>query len=367
VNQHVVGIGIVHRRTPGKQPRRLLIPIRLGLSLLTFCVLALAQAGEPQNSEPVRLVGVGSTSPLSAFVRLLPEFEKAHPDIHANYLPFGSERGLEMVAAGTADFGASEAQAPIPWPFGNDVPLSYFPVLAGAAVPVYNVPEVSQPLRFTAKALAGIYLGKITRWDDPELAAANRGAALPAIDIVVIHSAPGRGSTYVWTEYLCKVSTEWRTRVGKGLVVKWPVGTEADANGNVARMVKNTAYSLAFVDLGYAVRGGLSSGLVQNAAGKFVAADSDSIAAAAATTSKNLLPDFRYSITNAPGQASYPIASFTWIVIARTTASAEKRQAVKDLLRWLLLDGQIYLTAAGFAAVPKRIAEKELLAIDSLP
>ena len=328
-------------------------------------LLALAPALWAQSSDQMRLIGVGSTIPVSAFSRLLPEFERAHNSLRANYLPYGSARGMEMVAAGTADFAASEAPPPIHWPAGNDAPLIYFPMLVGAVVPVYNLPDVDGPLKFTAKALAGIYLGKITRWNDPELAAANRGVALPAVDIVVIHTGRGRGTTYIWADYLCKVSDEWKTRVGKGLSVQWPVGAEVEASGNVARIVKNTAYSLSFVDLGYGVRAQLALGLVQNAAGNFVAADSVSIVAAAATAVKAVPSDFRYSITNPPGALSYPIASYTWLVI--TKRSGVKEQTIKTFLRWTLNEGQNYISDGGFTAVPKEIAGRELKAIDDLP
>jgi phosphate transport system substrate-binding protein len=333
---------------------------------MLFCIVALVPTLAGQTSEPIRLIGVGSTSPLPAFSRLLPAFEKTHVNLLASYLPYGSERGMEMVATGTADFAASEAQPPVHWSAGNDMPLLFFPMLVGAVVPAYNLPGLTQPLKFTAKSLADIYLGKITRWDDAELAAANRTVTLPAVSIVVVHSAAGRGSTYIWTDYLCKISNEWKMRVGKGLSVRWPVGEEVDANGNVARMVKNTPFSLAFVDLGYGLRAQVSLGLVQNAAGNFVAADTASVAAAAAAATKAVPPDFRYSITNPGGALSYPIASFSWLVIAKKSGPPGKQQALKTFMHWMLSDGQLYIPDAGFTAVPQEIAGHELKAIDNL-
>lgn len=335
----------------GRRSRRLLL-----------CGLFLGYFSLAQNSGSLNLIGVGSTVPLSAFLRLLPEFEKTHKNLQVRYLPFGSERGKQMVASGTGDFAASEA----PVFTGHDIQISYFPVLIGAIVPIYNLHGVIEPLSFTPKALAGIYLGKIKRWDDPALTSVNPGAALPASDIVVIHSAAGRGSSYIWSDYLSKVSLEWRTSVGRKTSPKWPIGMAAEGSGNVAKTVQQTPNSIGYVELVYASQSGLPAGKVQNAAGKFVTADQQSILAAADGVVKNTPADFRCSLTNPPGEASYPIASFSWIMIA-TSSAAPKQQAVKDLLRWMLGDGQTYLASAGFAPVPQEVVDKELRALDNLP
>lgn len=331
---------------------------------MSLLVLAIAPAGWSQNSEQIRVVGVGSTLPLPVYSRLFPAFEEAHPEIRTSYLPYGSSRAVEMVAAGTADFGASDAPT-------SERPLArkvlYFPTFVAAVVPIYNLPGITEPLRFTARALAGIYLGKITRWDDAELTGTNPKAILPASEIVVIHSAAGRGTTYIWTDYLSKVSSEWKAKVGRGISVHWPVGIEAEGTGNVAKAVKETLNSIAYVGTEQAAQSGLLYGTVQNAAGKFVVANSLTITAAAAGALKTTPGDFRYSITNSPGEASYPIASFTWLVVAEERQSTEKRQAVYALLHWILVNGQSYPSTPGFVRLPKELVEQELRTIKKMP
>jgi phosphate transport system substrate-binding protein len=332
------------------------LPLAIVLTLLALPLWS-------QTSEPMRLVGVGSTFPLHTYTRWLQDFGRTRTDIHVSYLPFGSVHGAEAVAAGTADFG------------GTDVPLNprsgstrmlFFPVAVGALVPIYNLPGLRDPLRFTPQALSGIYLGTITRWNDPAIAHENPEVKLPVRDIVVIHSAAGRGSTYIWSDYLSKVSPEWKTRVGRGTAPLWPVGAAFEGNGNVAKAVMETPNSIAYVELGYASQFGLPQGLVENAAGKFVAAASETIAAAASTCEKSVMDDFRCSITNAAGKGSYPIASFTWFVISESAPSPEKRKAVKDLLCWILREGQSEAMLAGLVKVPDSVLEKELRAIDRI-
>jgi phosphate transport system substrate-binding protein len=241
-----------------------------------------------------------------------------------------------------------------------------FATLLVALVPVYNVAGLSRPLKFSPQALAGIYLGTITRWNDHAIAAANPEVQLPANEIVVVHSASGRGSTYVWSDYLSKVSTEWRAKVGRGIDIEWPVGREAQGNGNLAKMVKATPNAIGYVELMNAERSGLARGEVQNGAGNYITADPESIkdAALAARPSAS---EFRASITNAPGENAYPIASFTWILISESAASNSKREALKDFLRWALKQGQGYVEPSGFTRLPAAIAEQELKALEKLP
>ena len=323
------------------------------VSLLSWC----------QDTEPMRLVGVGSTFPLRMYSRCLKEYEKTRMHVHASYLPFGSVRGVEVVATGTADFGGSEV--PIA-PRSVSNKMLFFPVAVGAIVPIYNLPGITEPLRFTPKALAGIYLGKITRWDDPAIAEPNSEMRLPAREIVVIHSAQQRGSTYIWSDYLSKVSAEWRSRVGRGVALAWPVGTEVDGNGNVTKAVKNTVDSIGFVESGYAIQERLQQGIVQNAAGKFVTAEPASISAAASECVKSVKADFLCSITNPTGEVAYPIASFTWFVLPENASSPEKHEAVKDMLRWILKEGQGQAKASGLVKVPDVVLQRELKAIEWL-
>jgi phosphate transport system substrate-binding protein len=306
------------------------------------------------------LVGAGTTAPLSIYSNWFQSFEKARPDLHFSYMPFGSDVGIKMATSGTADFGCS------------DVPLTdqqlarakmlQFSTVLIAIVPVYNLAGIAEPIKFSPKALAGIYLGTITRWNDPAISDANPGVQLPASDIVVIHSANGRGSTYIWSDYLTRVSAEWRSRVGRGIYVKWPVGTAAEGNGNLAKMVGETPNSIGNVELAYALRTRLQVGQVQNSAGHYITADSSSMTAAA----KTLLSDSRNSIANPPGDRSYPISSFTWILISETMNPA-KRLAMKEFLRWMLNEGQTSADAAGFARLPSATIEPELREVEGIP
>jgi phosphate transport system substrate-binding protein len=327
-------------------------------------VLALAQITPSQNAAPVQLIGVGTTFPLPLYSVWWQAFQTIHPGISIKYLPLGSSSGIEMLASGGTDFGASDA------PMSDRQFLRgkalHFPTVLGAIVPIYNLPDVVEPLRFSPKALAGIYLGTITKWNDPAISGPNPEVQLPSSNIAVIHSAAGRGSTYIWSDYMTKVSVEWRTRVGRGSSVKWPVGTEAQGSGNVARMVKQTSNSIGFVELAYAVQNRLPCGQVQNAAGNFITADSSSVSAAAAASAKAMPSDFRASITNPSGRRSYPIASFTWILVSENMNST-KREAMKDFLRWMLGEGQTYAESAGFTRLPQAIVEPELRAVEEMP
>jgi phosphate transport system substrate-binding protein len=327
-------------------------------------VLALAQIASSQNAAPVQVVGAGSTAPLPIYSNWFQLFEKTHPDLHFSYMPFGSQAGIKMATSGTADFG------------GSDVPLtdqqlaqakvSQFPTVLMAMVPIYNLPGLVEPIRFSPKALAGIYLGTITKWNDPAISGANPGVRLPASHISVIHSVDGRGSTYIWSDYLNKVSVEWRTKVGRGMSIKWPIGTGGEGNGNVARMVAETPNSIGNVELAYALLNRLPFGQVQNAAGNFITADSFSMTAAAAAAAKTMPSDSRTSITNPSGDRSYPISSFTWILISDNVSST-KHVAMKEFLRWMLHEGQTSADAAGFAKLPLAVVEPELRAIAELP
>jgi phosphate transport system substrate-binding protein len=327
-------------------------------------VLGLAQIVLSQNSARIQLVGVGTTSPLAVYSRWFEAFEKTRPDLHFSYIPSGSEIGIEMVTSGTSDFGGTDA--PMTGAQLTKARVLQFPTVIGAIVPIYNLPGVAEPLRFSSKALAGIYLGSITKWDDAAISGPNRQLQLPSSNIVVIHSAYGRGSTYIWSDYLSKVSAEWRTRVGRGISVAWPVGKEADGNGNLARTVKETPNSIGYVELVYAMQNNLPYGRVQNAAGNFISADSSSITAAAVTAASARSSDFRLSLTNLAGDRSYPISSFIWILVSENMGPT-KQEAMKDFLRWMMNEGQAYAEPAGFARLPRAIVEPVLREIEKIP
>src|ERR1019366_5223798 len=238
----------------------------------------------------------------------------------------------------------------------------HFPTVMGADVPVYNVTGVSTDLSFTPDALAGIFLGKITKWNDPELAKANPGAKLPAADIVVVHRSDGSGTTYIWTDYLSKVSKEWEMKAGRGTSVNWPVGLGGKGNEGVSGQVQQTPNSIGYVELIYAVQNKMKTGKVKNLAGAFVEASLAGVTAAAAS-SKEMPDDFRVSITNAPGKEAYPISSFTWLWIPEKIADPTKKKAIKEFLPWMLADGQNMTETLAYARLPKAVVAKEMKAI----
>ena len=246
------------------------------------------------------------------------------------------------------------------------VKILHFPTVLGADVPTYNIPGVSAELKFTPAALAGIFLGRITKWNDPEITKNNPGVKLPGDDIVVVHRSDGSGTTYIWTDYLSKISDEWKTKVGKNTSVNWPVGLGGKGNEGVSGTVQQTPDSIGYVELIYAVQNHMTYGTVQNLSGVFVKADLASVTAAAAAAATSMPDDFRVSITNAPGKTAYPISSFTWLLIPQTISDARKRDAITGFLRWMLTDGQQYTEALAYAPLPKQVVAKELKAISNI-
>ena len=312
-----------------------------------------------------QLTGAGATFPYPIYSKWFDEYRKLHPDVQINYQSIGSGGGIRQVTEGTVDFGATDGPM-------TDVQLGgfkdkrgrallHFPTVLGAVVPVYNVPGVAGQVRFTPEALAGIFLGKVTRWNDPAIAGVNPTAKLPAADIVVVHRSDGSGTTYVWTDYLAKVSADWKGRVGAGTAVNWPVGLGGKGNEGVTGLVKQTQGAIGYVELIYAEQNRIAHGSVRNAAGEFVTASIASVTAAAAGA--KIPDDFRVSITNPPGQAAYPIASFTWLLIPARVDDPTKRRALTDFLRWMLTDGQRLSEALNYAPLPRALIDRELKAI----
>jgi phosphate transport system substrate-binding protein len=325
--------------------------------LATLAVTAQAQSGT------VLLNAAGATFPYPIYSKWFDVYHTAHGNIQINYSSIGSGGGIRQVMAGTVDFGASDM------PLADDqlaqfkVKPLHFPTVLGAVVPTYNIPGVSGELNFTQKAIAGIYIGTITKWNDQEIANANKGVNLPNADIVVVHRSEGSGTTFIWTDFLSKVSDEWKNKVGKGASVNWPVGLGGKGNEGVTGLVKQTPGAIGYIELIYAVQNNIPYGQVQNAAGKFVKADLASVTAAAAGAAKDMPEDFRVSITNAPGATSYPISSFTWLLIPSQIQDATKRDAIKGFLKWMLSDGQNYNEGLSYARLPKPVVVKELKAV----
>lgn len=330
--------------------------------LLLCAVLAAGAA-----AANVLLTGAGATFPYPMYSKWFNEYRKLHPDIEINYQSIGSGGGIKQVTEGTVDFGASDGPMSDTqlkeFQQKRGCPVLHFPTVLGADVPTYNIPGVTGELKFTPEALAGIFLGKITKWNDAELAKANPGVKLPNEDLVVVHRSDGSGTTYVWVDYLAKVSPEWKRRVGVGTSVNWPVGLGGKGNEGVSGQIRQTAYSVGYVELIYAIQNHLQYGQVRNAAGKFVKADLASVTAAAAGVGKNIPDDFRVSITNAPGDSAYPVSSFTWLLVPQKIPDATKRKTITDFLHWMLTDGQDLTEALAYARLPKEVQAKELSAV----
>jgi len=332
------------------------------LSMLLLLGLAVAASAQPPDNT-VLLNAAGATFPYPIYSKWFSVYHNEHPNLQINYQSIGSGGGIRQLLAGTVDFGASDGPMSDEQLAQAKIKVLHFPTVLGADVPSYNIPGLSAELNFTQKALAGIYLGQITKWNDPEIANANPGVKLPSADIVVVHRSDGSGTTYIWTDFLSKVSEEWKNKVGKGTSVNWPVGLGAKGNEGVSGLVKQTSGSIGYIELIYAVQNNIPFGKVQNASGKFLKADLAGVTAAAAGAAKDMPADFRVSITNAPGAAAYPISSFTWLLIPAQIQDATKRDAIKGFLKWMITDGQGYNEGLSYAKLPKPVVAKELKAI----
>ncbi|RPI08679.1 MAG: phosphate ABC transporter substrate-binding protein PstS, partial [Acidobacteriales bacterium] len=281
-----------------------------------------------------------------------------------NYQSIGSGGGIRQLQAGTVDFGASDSPMTDEQMSKSGGGVLHFPTVLGAVVAAYNVPNVKRELNFTPEALAGIFLGSIRRWNDPELTRANPGIALPASGIVVVHRSDGSGTTFVWTDYLSKVNAAWKAKAGAGTAVKWPLGLGAKGNEGVAGLVRQTPNSIGYVELVYAIQNKMSYGRIRNASGNFVRAELKSVTAAAASA---VVPDdFRVSITNPPGKDAYPVASFTWLLVPTRIQDPQKRTILTAFLRWMLADGQKLAEPLGYAPLPKAVIDKELKAVSKV-
>ena len=333
-------------------------------------LVVLAVAGVLWADSALSINGAGATFPYPMYSKWFDEYHKKNANLQINYQSIGSGGGIKQVTEGTVDFGATDGPM-------NDEQLKaysdkhgsgilHFPTVMGAVVPTYNIPGVTTELNFTPEALAGIFLGKITKWNDPAIAGANNGVKLPAEDIVVVHRAEASGTTYIWTDYLSKVSDEWKKNVGTGAAPKWPVGLGGKGNEGVTGTIKNTPNSLGYVELIYAETNKIPYGSVKNSAGSFVKATLAAVSAAAAGAANQMPDDFRVSITNAPGKTSYPISSFTWLLIPEKFSDASKRDAIKGFLKWALADGQSYAENLSYAKLPKEVVAKELKAINKI-
>ena len=303
------------------------------------------------------LNGAGATFPNPMYQKWFSEYHKAHPEIQFNYQSIGSGGGIRQVLAQTVDFGASDGPMTDQQLAEAKTKILHIPTVLGAVVPAYNIPGVNTELKFTPEALAGIFLGKITSWNDPAIAKANPGVNLPNQTIIVVHRSDGSGTTYIFTDYLSKVSSDWANGPGKGTSVKWPVGLGGKGNEGVAGMIRQMQGGIGYIELIYAVQNKIDYGLVRNAAGTFIKASLESVTAAAASA-KSMPADFRVSITNPPGKDAYPISSFTWLLIPEKSKDAAKGKILANFLTWMVDDGQKMTADLTYAPLPENVAQK---------
>jgi len=320
---------------------------------IALLCLALAVPGVGQTTQN----GAGATFPYPIYSKWFSEYHKLHQDVEINYQSIGSGGGIRQVLAGTVDFGATDGPMTDEQLQQAKVKIFHIPTALGADVPAYNIPGVSGELKFTPDVLAGIFLGKITSWNDPALMKINPGVNLPNQPIVVVHRSDGSGTTYIWTDYLSKVSSEWKNGPGKGTSVKWPVGLGGKGNEGVAGMIRQMQGAIGYIELIYAIQNNISYGPVKNVAGDFVKASLDSVTAAAASV-KSMPADFRVSITNAPGKDAYPISSFTWLLIPEKSKDPNKGKILLDFLNWMLDSGEKMAAALSYAPLPDNVATK---------
>ena len=344
--------------------------------LLALCIIFVSctndvtpvttNAAPPADQHQVLINGAGATFPYPIYSKWFDQYHRMFPQIQINYQSIGSGGGIRQVNEGTVDFGASDGPMTDEQLAQAKTKILHFPTVIGADVPAYNIPGVTQELNFTPDALAGIFLGKIKKWNDPEITKANSAVILPNKDIVVVHLSDGSVTTYVWVDYLSKVSPEWKSKVGLNTSVNWPVGLGGKGNEGVAGLIQQTPYSLGYLELIYAVQNKMTYGKVRNSDGMFVKADLASVTAAASAAAKQMPADFRVSITNAEGKDVYPVSSFTWLLIPAKIQDQAKKKAIKDFLQWMLSDGQNMVEALSYARLPNEVIAMEQKAIPGI-
>jgi phosphate transport system substrate-binding protein len=323
-----------------------------------------SQAGDPQAK--VSLNGAGSTFVYPMMSKWSSEYQKVRSNILVNYQSIGSGGGIRQLIAHTVQFGATDG------PMTDDQlkeaksPVIHFPLVMGAVVPTYNLPKLAHAIRFTPDALAGIFLGQVKSWNDPSLTSVNSDLNLPATPIVVVHRSDGSGTTYVWADYLSKVSPEWKSKVGLATSLNWPVGLGGKGNEGVAGAVEQTPGAIGYVELTYAIQNKMPVGQVKNLAGSFVEPSIDAVTEAAAGALATLPDDLRYSITNAPGDKAYPIGGTTWALVYADMPDGAQRKGLIGFLRWILTDGQKFCSPLDYAPLPKELADRALKKLDSL-
>jgi phosphate transport system substrate-binding protein len=310
--------------------------------------------------------GAGATFPYPIYSKWFDEYRKLHPDVSINYQSIGSGGGIRQITNETVAFGATDGPMTDEQLKAAPGPILHLPTVLGADVPIYNIPGVDAELKFSGPVLADIFLGKVTKWNDPAIAKLNGGVKLPDSNITVAHRSDGSGTTYIWVDFLSKVSPEWKSKVGVSTSVNWPTGVGGKGNEGVTGLVKQTPGSIGYVELIYALQNKIAFGSVQNAEGEFVKASEEAVTAAAAGAAANMPADFRVSITNAPGKGSYPISSFTWLLLYENPKDKAQAKVMVDFIKWALSDGQKFALELGYAPLPAEVVKQELDALGKI-
>ena len=326
------------------------------LALVAVAATALVAGASAQN---MQINGAGATFPAPIYTKWFSEYNKLHPNIQINYQPIGSGAGVRQLTARTVFFGASDQPMTNEQQQAAPGKVFHFPTVLGAVVPVYNLPGVNAELKFTGPLLADIYMGKITKWNDPAIAKVNPGIKFPNTDITVVHRSDASGTSYIFTDFLAKLSPEWKQKVGVNGNVNWPTGVGGKGSEGVTGVVTQTPGSISYVELVYALQNKIAYGSVQNMAGEFTKANLQTVTAAAAAAASQMPADFRVSITNAPGKGVYPISSFTWLLLYEGPQDKAQSKAMVEFMKWALSDGQKYAGDLGYAPLPAAMVKLE--------
>ena len=329
-------------------------------------ILLAGAAATAATAQAEQINGAGATFPYPIYSKWFSDYNKLHPDVEINYQSIGSGGGIRQLSNQTVFFGATDGPMTPDQMQGAPGRILHLPTVLGAVVPIYNIPGVDAQLKFSGNLLANIILGRVTKWNDPAIAGLNPGVKLPSTDITVAHRSDGSGTTYIFVDYLSKVSPEFKTKVGVATSVNWPVGVGGKGNEGVAGLVKQTPGSIGYVELIYAKQNNIDYGSVKNMEGEFVAASLDSVTAAAAVAARQMPPDFRVSITNAPGKGVYPISSFTWLLFYENPKDKPKARTMVDFMKWALSDGQKAASDLGYAPLPSEVVALEMEALKKI-
>jgi phosphate transport system substrate-binding protein len=328
------------------------------LVCLVFCILTVLLSSAAVAQDVMMLVGTGSSLPAPLYHSWAEEFSKQHKTIRIRYLPIGTGDSVLKILTGSGDFGGGDAPIPEQNLKPDSTPVLELPMILIGIVVVYRVPGISEKIKLTGPALANIFLGKIKNWNDPEIAKSNPGLSLPSLAISIVHRTEGKGSNYIFADYLCKVSREFQTKVGGGTSPKWQVGIAVGRSEELVERVKNTPGAIGYTELHWALKSGLAMASIRNASGDFVNASRETIAAAASATENKMTEDFRISLTNSSGKGSYPISSFTWLYVPEKGPDPARTKALVTFLNWALTNGQDFATAKGYPALPTRVVDK---------